>query len=669
MRLPTALRSLVYFLILVWASSALSQSSQPLDPHHVDAGSLGGPVDLTSAFLLHAGDDPSFASPTLDDSHWLLALPSHALSSYGIEHPDLLWYRTHVHIPPSSHNLAIELRAFVGSCQIFVNGVQVAASGHMENGGDVSTGSDLVYPIPDALISSGELTIAVRASVARAARNLRPGFNGDPYSALTLGTRPDLETRRTLFFFRSYTSNSANIILEGIVLLIALALALALRSEREYLALAVSYAATITGGITVVWVSHNNVPEGLIVSLLRLWTNVVLAISFIEFVRMALSLPRTRALVRYGWSVGFAGLVIGTTFSFLSSRPQGIPSRVELALTLFVQVLLIPYFVGLPLVALWVWLKRRNLDGLLLFPALFLRSAFSYYLVGTYLLARFHVLQSSTIPLPPIRAIYVGWIEILDFFFNISILVFLVLRTIRIARSRANFAAEFKAAQSVQQLLLARSSQPTAGFTVETVYHPASEVGGDFFLISPGPDSSLVAIIGDVSGKGLTAALRVSMILGVLRRESSREPAHILTALNEILVAQGDTGFTTACCLRLERSGHFRVANAGHINPYLTQAQQPSTPQQPSIEFLTPASLPLGIAPNQDYETLSGKLHTTQTLVLLSDGVPEARSTTGKLYGFDNLPALLHHPAPYIAETAQTFGQEDDITVITITCA
>ena len=72
------------------------------------------------------------------------------------------------------------------------------------------------------------------------------------------------------------------------------------------------------------------------------------------------------------------------------------------------------------------------------------------------------------------------------------------------ARERAAFAAELQAASTVQQLLLQSASSPTPGFQVESVYLPASEVGGDFFFVSPAPDGSLTAIVGDVSGKGLT---------------------------------------------------------------------------------------------------------------------------------------------------------------------
>jgi GAF domain-containing protein len=223
------------------------------------------------------------------------------------------------------------------------------------------------------------------------------------------------------------------------------------------------------------------------------------------------------------------------------------------------------------------------------------------------------------------------------------------------AQSRAAFAAELHAASTVQQLLLQSASRSTPGFEVESVYLPASEVGGDFFFVSSAPDGSLTAIVGDVSGKGLTAAMRVAMILGVLRRETSHDPSDILSGLNNALIAQGQLGFTTACCVRMSLSGEYTLANAGHIAPYLS-----------GRELETPPALPLGLIPDQAYELVHGILAASERLVLLSDGVPEARSHSGELYGFERLAGLTLLPAHEIALAAQTFGQEDDITVLTL---
>lgn len=253
----------------------------------------------------------------------------------------------------------------------------------------------------------------------------------------------------------------------------------------------------------------------------------------------------------------------------------------------------------------------------------------------------------------------VDWNEVANILFSLTILLFLVLRTLRLARERARIGAELQAARTTQELLLARSRQPTPGFRVETIYHPAAEVGGDFFLVSPAPNGSLTAIVGDVSGKGLVGALRVSMILGVLHRtnqfEDALDPASVLAHLDQALLAAGDVGFTTACCVQLQPSGKLYIANAGHISPYLAGHELP-----------TAAALPLGLAPDQIYSITTAALPPGQALVLLSDGIVEARSAKGELFGFDRLSALTRLPAHEIADTAQRFGQEDDITVLTI---
>ncbi|HVZ84329.1 MAG TPA: GAF domain-containing SpoIIE family protein phosphatase [Terracidiphilus sp.] len=226
------------------------------------------------------------------------------------------------------------------------------------------------------------------------------------------------------------------------------------------------------------------------------------------------------------------------------------------------------------------------------------------------------------------------------------------------ARERAAYAAELQAASTVQQLLLQSASHATPGFHVESVYLPASEVGGDFFFVAPAPDGSLTAVLGDVSGKGLTAAMRVAMILGALRRETSHDPGDILAHLNNVLIAQGQLGFTTACCVRIALSGEYTLANAGHVAPYLA-----------GRELSTPPALPLGLVSDQTYKSVHGMLAAGARIVLLSDGVLEARAPDGELYGFDRLPNLTLRPAQEIADTAQRFGQEDDITVLTLNLA
>ncbi len=135
-------------------------------------------------------------------------------------------------------------------------------------------------------------------------------------------------------------------------------------------------------------------------------------------------------------------------------------------------------------------------------------------------------------------------------------------------------------------------------------------------------------------------------------------PAEILFSLNNALIAQDQLGFSTACCIRIASSGEYAYANAGHIAPYLAGRELEAVP-----------ALPLGLVPDQSYELVRGYLKPGERIVLVSDGVPEARSASGELFGFERLPALTLQSARAIADAAQHFGQEDDITVVSLSLA
>ena len=630
-----------------------------VDPRHVDGTSLGARVDLTSRWLLQQGDDPRYAEPDFDDSAWKVVRANVPLNNYGLENVDLVWYRTHVRIPSGARNLAILLRGFAGSEEVFVNGVEVGSSGPFSAGGRNSTdGEDRIDRIPDAVLGTGEMTVAIRASIGRLSDLGRRAGGIGERTAIFLGDVRQLPDASSLFDFQGFTSNGMNLSLASLLLLIVLTLALSLRSEREYLPLAVYLATVVSTQFELLWGAFHNSDVSLWIVVLRVVLRQAASISILEFVRLVLGFRRSRAFVVYEWLlVAMVPVEIFAIEHFVTTAPGSSSNGVIIALNLLLYLLDLPIDTGLPLLALWAWWKRRSPDALLLFVPLFVQAAFTYIAAVGFFMERLHMIDHYFLGLVPIPWLNVAWVEITVFLFNLTLLVFLVLRTVRSARARASIAAEVAAAQTVQQVLLARASQPTPGFRVESVYLPANEVGGDFFLVSPGPDGSLNAIVGDVSGKGLMAAMRVSMILGALRREDSREPDMILRGLNDALLSQGEMGFTTACCVLMDRAGNYRVANAGHISPYVD-----------GDEIVAPPSLPLGLAAGQEFGEVSGKLAAGKRMVLMSDGVVEARSAKGELYGFDRLPALTRMPARDIADVAQRFGQDDDITVVTIAC-
>ena len=613
---PRLLAFLLLSLLLCPAYAITGVSHPTLNPRNVEFQSLFRPLDLTGDLLVHAGDDPSFASPALDDNHWLVVSTDKPLASYGLTHPDIIWYRTHVHLPPGQRHLGLLLESFRGSAQLFVNGTPVGTGSSFPPGGLLLLHAQR-SSIPDDLVSSGDLTIALRASVRRATS---PGMLS--YSVLLLGDQDQLADQWLLSRFQNWTSNLTNLVFIVLLLIIAIALALSLRQNREYLALVVYLAAQATMACVSLSESIGGLDPTTLNTFLWRLGQACTVFSLLEFSRIVLGIRRTRAMVIYAWllSAFFLFLIIFDEVALHSSEATPVYLRTTILIVFLISSL--PMFLVLPPLALWIGLKKRNSDALLFFLPLFCQSAYTYYNVALFFLAHFH-LSSGIEPSVPIPGVRVGWSEVADFFFNSALLIFLILRTVRIARTRARDAAELEAAHTTQQLLLDRASQPTPGFEVHTVYLPAREVGGDFFLVSPAPNGGLTAIVGDVSGKGLTAALRVSLILGVLRRESSRSPSTILANLNQALLTQSEMGFTTACCALLYPSGEFSIANAGHISPYITDSLT-------GRELPTNPALPLGLTPNQIYETTHGQLLPSERLVMLSDTISCSTRRVGR---------------------------------------
>ncbi len=242
-----------------------------------------------------------------------------------------------------------------------------------------------------------------------------------------------------------------------------------------------------------------------------------------------------------------------------------------------------------------------------------------------------------------------------------------------------------KNASSPNSKLLAPSSK--------SLLKPATQVGGDFFQVVPvaspdgtrfaspegagafrplnaGPNqegfspghldsqpSSALIVIGDVSGKGMPAAMAVSLLVGTVRTLAhyTQSPAEILNAMNLRMLGRSKNGFTTCLVLRLDPDGTATVANAGHLAPYLGSNEVP-------VE----SGLPLGLAAQADYAESTFHLDPDAELTLVTDGVAEARAKNGELFGFERTASIAILSAQHIAATAQAFGQEDDITVLKI---
>ena len=226
----------------------------------------------------------------------------------------------------------------------------------------------------------------------------------------------------------------------------------------------------------------------------------------------------------------------------------------------------------------------------------------------------------------------------------------------RAQAEKAQLEAEMAAAREVQQLMLPDEAESFPGYSVDSAYRPALQIGGDFFQILPAANNGFLLVLGDVAGKGLAAAMHVSMLVGVIRTVApeSTDPAIMLRKLHDRLVGR-TSGISTALAAHVSATGLVTIANAGHLSPYLD-----------GREIDLPGALPLGIPEAGNYTAVHFELPPGSRLTFYSDGVVEAQTKSGELFGFDRARAISNEPAEAIVEKAVQFGQADDITVVTI---
>ena len=234
----------------------------------------------------------------------------------------------------------------------------------------------------------------------------------------------------------------------------------------------------------------------------------------------------------------------------------------------------------------------------------------------------------------------------------------LVLRSTRIAHQQAHLETEMAAAREVQQIILPEQLEHVPGFSIESAYVPAQQVGGDFFQILPAAEGSLLLVIGDVAGKGLPAAMLVSVLVGAIRgvTEYTSEPAELLANLNQRLVGRVAGNFSTALAAHIFSDGSVVLSNAGHLPPYLD-----------GQEVAISGALPLGAKAGTRYETMRFQMPRGSRLTFYSDGIVEAQDAKGELFGFERSRQISMEPVAAIVEAAKQFGQQDDMTVIAIT--
>jgi PAS domain S-box-containing protein len=240
------------------------------------------------------------------------------------------------------------------------------------------------------------------------------------------------------------------------------------------------------------------------------------------------------------------------------------------------------------------------------------------------------------------------------------------------AQERQRIEQELHVARLIQQTLLPKSLPAIPGYDVAAYYQPAREVGGDFYDLLELPDGQLGLIVGDVSGKGVPAAIVMAITRTMLHAAYRLgSPGEILEQVNNTLYPDIPPNMFVTCLAALldSRTGRLQYANAGHDLPYLRHADR--------VGELRATGMPLGLMPDMSYEQKEIILKPGDSVLLYSDGLVEAHDPRREMFGTPRMEGFVGtHPGgatlidSLLAElerfTGEEWEQEDDITLLTL---
>ncbi|MGB6975085.1 MAG: SpoIIE family protein phosphatase [Terracidiphilus sp.] len=644
----------------------------------VDATRIGSPITLDKNWRVGVTANPAAALPGFDDSKWVLRNAGDSLDELSdldqqaaargpgggagsTDSRPWVWFRLHIklvkdHGPvallialPVVQNATMAIGAGGPGVDVFANGKLIEPEGPY---GSTAGRYQEISRIYELEVPAGQTDLSL------VVRTLYIPFGLAAYTSfftnrtLRLGYPPELKNELDLWAVHSLFEHLPALIVAMMLLVLAaflLALYYSQRGHPEYLWLALHEG--IQAPIAFIDLA------GSFARLDQIWYGAMLlqlvvisAYLYFEFLIAFLSLKRRWYIQMMRFT---APILLGVGPGILL---LGYHNVLVIWLLIFIYVgslcWMVMWTVFIFLTLILATIKRNFEAGLLLIPlALTIVGLAEPILTGgmsDFGGRAYHsplTIQAGMIP--------IHFAAVADFIGMLAIVLIIFVRFLRIQHDQERASSELEAARSVQELMIPQEKLETPGYEVDSVYNPAAEVGGDFFHVQPLSDGGMLVVIGDVAGKGLQAAMTVSMLMGALRRTPDRSPAKILESLNRVLT--GGEGLTTCQAAWFGAEGDLVVASAGHLPPYLN-----------SQEVRVPGGLPLGAIPEVSYDEVRLYLHPGDRLLMLSDGVVEAMQPSGELFGFDRVHNLSNQSAFYIADAAKDFGQEDDITVLTV---
>ncbi len=662
----------VFCLIEGTATKTLAESSAETAgasaPLKIEA--LGkGAVPLDGAWQFHTGDDLNWAKPEVDDAGghngWeqLTAdAPWGAQSHPNYDGPG--WYRRHIDLtiaPGATKDVALLIPAIDDIYELYWNGQLV---GHL---GTFPPHPDYLSAIPAQTYGLGPVrsgVLAVRVLKVPFASNddgTAGGFEGVPI----LGSPAAIAAIKDSLDYKWLRGQQFRFALTGLYALVCILSFLAWLRDRQqrllFWMMVYTFMPTLELMLNGMRLQYSNIWLTFFVQSAIQIREVSQWYVLIYLLQLEGAPRLMRAIKIFTIASLIAGTVdgaLGFLFGILAKSTFQITDAV---LTFFILPgEAIPIFL-----VVYAVVRRRRLDS-------------ARWLVASIALANDVIYAVSNISQQGLRFTHwplSGWIN------GLRITVFGTVLNVQTALRTALFLAivyavlryavdyrhrqtamerEFQNAREVQQVLVPEALPSIPGFNLTSAYKPAREVGGDFFQILSAGEGGALIVIGDVSGKGMPAAMTVSLLVGTVRTLAhyTQSPGEILTAMNYRMLSRSAGGFTTCLVVRVDRDGRLTVANAGHLAPYVN-----------GQELQLRNGLPLGLEAKTTYAESTFLLGAHEQLTLLTDGVVEARGRTGELFGFQRTATIATGTAEAIAQAARDFGQEDDITVLTLSRA
>jgi serine phosphatase RsbU (regulator of sigma subunit) len=232
---------------------------------------------------------------------------------------------------------------------------------------------------------------------------------------------------------------------------------------------------------------------------------------------------------------------------------------------------------------------------------------------------------------------------------------------------------ELRTARQIQERMLPKTLPPVEGWSLSTCWQPARTVGGDFYDCFPIGDGQIAIVIGDVTGKGIPAALVMATTCSLVRfvSEQLHTPGAMLARINDRIAADIPEKMFVTCLVAVldPLSGRIRFANAGHNLPFVRGPH--------GVRTLHARGMPLGLMPAMEYEEHEDVIAPGELLMLYSDGIVEARNGRRELYGdrrlaayIATLPGERDLPTSVCQDvweyTGSSAQQEDDITMFVL---